>query len=81
MDKVTFCLSKSWSRAPVIRKAVHEKGTFSAFSALFSANHPPWNPGDENYPIKSAILQCRVLHSLGTFHGRPPKLLIMAKGS
>jgi hypothetical protein len=31
MSKLTFCLSKSWSRAPMIGKPVHEKGAFRAF--------------------------------------------------
>ena len=40
-------------------------GGFSAFSALFLGNRPLWHPGDENYPIKTAILPCRVLSLLG----------------
>ena len=43
LSKKTFCLSISWSRAPIIGKLAPEKETSSAcssFSAFFFPNHP-----------------------------------------
>jgi hypothetical protein len=41
VSKVTFCLSKSWSRAPIIGNPAHEKEAFSAYSAnLFRQTIP-----------------------------------------
>ena len=44
LSKVTFCLSKSWSRAPIIGKPANEKwpsSAFSAFSAFFLETGDP----------------------------------------
>jgi|HubBroStandDraft_6_1064221.scaffolds.fasta_scaffold603359_1 hypothetical protein len=46
-SKATFCLSISWSRAPIIGKPVPEKETssaYSSFSAFFSQTIPDSKP-------------------------------------
>jgi hypothetical protein len=65
VTKVTFRLSKSWSRAPIIGKPAHEKETFSAYSAFsaifFRQTIPCEILQTKSAPSRRAVLQCRVL--------------------
>jgi hypothetical protein len=48
MGKVNLLPVESWSSAPIIGKPAHEKGLLALLAHFFLANHPRWNPGDEN---------------------------------